>query len=171
VPKRTRRQSAFSLIELIIVVVIIGVIASMVIPRISPATDSAVESTLAADIRVMSEAIDSYTAEHSDRPPDHDETGAADTNGTRFARRLTERTDTNGKLVEDGAYGPYVFQFPTNPINRKATVRVGPPAAGANTHGWQYDPDRQIIRSDDGDGYATFDPLKSKITGKAGAGT
>lgn len=157
-PTAVHRRGGLSLIEVIIVIIIIGVLAAIVIPRFSPATNTAVEAALAANIRIITDATDRYTAEHNARGPDRDASGNLDNDGEAFVRRLLERTDLNGKLVADGPYGPYLHKFPVNPINGKDTLRVGPPAAGANTHGWHYERASGEVRSDDGEGYATFSP-------------
>jgi nitrite reductase/ring-hydroxylating ferredoxin subunit len=39
--------------------------------------------------------------------------------------------------------------MPANPFNNLDTVRVGGAAAGANTHGWRFDPASGQFQADD----------------------
>ncbi len=60
----------FSLIELVIVVVIIAVIAAIAAPRVNEASRNASAAAMAAHIRRLADAFQSYHAEHGDWPPD-----------------------------------------------------------------------------------------------------
>ncbi len=148
------RRAAFSMIELVIVIAIIGIIAGIAVPRMSRASITARENALVSNVSLLQSAIDRYTAEHAGLSPGHDAGGSVTASGATFALRLTGRTDESGAAQAGGLYGPYLRSVPANPINGLRTVRVGGVAAGANTHGWRYDPGSQTILSDHGDGGA-----------------
>ncbi|MCG3137010.1 MAG: hypothetical protein HJJLKODD_00851 [Phycisphaerae bacterium] len=60
--------TAFSLVELVIVIVIIGILAAIAIPRYSSATDSAQLQQARANARTIQKALDLFMAEHSSYP-------------------------------------------------------------------------------------------------------
>ncbi len=143
-----RRASAFSLIELVIVAVIIAIIAAIALPRFSSASTTSVISASAADIVALEKAIAHYAAEHEDRTPAHETTGAINTDELTFAKRLTKTSDAAGTYGANLLYGPYIREIPRNPVNGRARVRIDGPPAGANTHGWRFDSTTRVIESD-----------------------
>ena len=72
---------------------------------------------------------------------------AAGETGPDFIRRMTTKTDGTGGVGTE--FGPYFLRMPTNPFNDLDTVRVGNAAAGANTHGWRFDPATGEFQADD----------------------
>jgi hypothetical protein len=84
-----------------------------------------------------------YKVQHLDQYPN------VGTDATGFITRMT--TKTNADHTAGGVFGPYLQQFPTNPFNNLATVRIeAGNTAGAGTYGWQFDTDTGAIRADDG---------------------
>ena len=79
-----KRKSAFTLIELLIVVVILGIIASIVVPQFSIATDDAKMSTLKTNLGTVRAQLQLYKLEHNDVFP---------TDNTTFEAQLTAKTD------------------------------------------------------------------------------
>jgi general secretion pathway protein G len=57
---RSRRQSGFTLIEIMVVVVILGILASIVVPRIMDKPDEARVAKAKQDIRVLESALNLY---------------------------------------------------------------------------------------------------------------
>ena len=105
--------SAFTLVEILIVVVILGILAMMVVPKFSDASDDARESQLLTDVQTVRRAIQLYKVQHSGRLPHLNDSGASDP--TRIIDRLTKRTTTAGKLSDAGPCGPYLVLWPSNP--------------------------------------------------------
>ncbi|QYK48414.1 MAG: prepilin-type N-terminal cleavage/methylation domain-containing protein [Phycisphaeraceae bacterium] len=138
----------FSMIELVIVIAIIGIIAGIAVPRMSRATDTARQNTLVGSLARIQSAIDRYTAEHGGLSPGHDPGGSVVGSDATFVARLLERSGDDGTVAPGGLFGPYLRSMPKNPYNGMRTVRVGGAAAGANTHGWHYNPATQTIHSD-----------------------
>ena len=62
-------RSAFSLVELVVVIVIIGIVAAIAIPRFSKASQNAGESALRANLKMLRDAIEQYGIEHNNDWP------------------------------------------------------------------------------------------------------
>jgi prepilin-type N-terminal cleavage/methylation domain-containing protein len=141
-------RPAFSMIELVIVVVILGVIASIAIPRFSNAAQRSENSAVLASTRILNQAVEHYVAEHADRCPATAPDGQIINNPLAFQKRLLGKTDDIGRL-NTGIFGPYLREFPMNPKNGLATLRIDGDPAGANLAGWRFDSKRGIIVPDD----------------------
>ena len=154
-----RRQSGFTLVELLIVAIILAILAAIIIPQFASTTVDAQESALRANAAAMGSAIDLYRQQHGEYPGASAATGGtcSGTSGTgvllsqqAIEDQLTRYSNAAGQtcsLPETGfAFGPY-FQdddLPTNPIsgsNVIAIISTGDlemTADGANL-GWKYD--------------------------------
>jgi prepilin-type N-terminal cleavage/methylation domain-containing protein len=124
-----RRRSAFTLIELLIVVVILAILAAAVIPQFNDSTADAKSSTARINLGVLRKQIQLYKTQHDGRVP------SADLN------ELTKGTDVTGAAGTD--FGPYILRIPENPLTGSNKVRAAtanPPAAasGASDAGWLY---------------------------------
>ena len=125
---RRRKQSGFTLVELLIVVIILGILAAVVIPQFTTASSEAKESALVSNLATIRQAIELYHVQHADIFPD----------GATFVTLMTNSTDSSGDTAGD-QYGPYIRNsFPNNPINGLATVNDGIITANDST-GWMYD--------------------------------
>ena len=125
-----KTRSAFTLVEILVVVVILGILAIIVIPQFTPAATQAKTSRLCSDLQVMRVAIQMYKVQHSDDLP-----GIVP--GVSLGQALTEKTDQDGTLNAGGRYGPYVQKIPTNPFNDLDTIEVDG-TLGGSSHGWHY---------------------------------
>src|SRR5437016_11111443 len=63
------RRSAFTLIEILIVVAILGILASIVVPQLAGATESSRENMLKDELRYLRSQIFLFKAQHQDIPP------------------------------------------------------------------------------------------------------
>ncbi|MGA8741933.1 MAG: type II secretion system protein, partial [Terracidiphilus sp.] len=70
---RGKRESGFTLMELMIVMMIIGILTTLAIPSFKDAIKSAQEAVLKEDLRVMRSAIDSYTMDKQKAPQSLDD--------------------------------------------------------------------------------------------------
>jgi prepilin-type N-terminal cleavage/methylation domain-containing protein len=135
----SRRDRAFSLIELVIVIVIIGIIGAIAIPRMSRGAAGAADGALTADLARLRNAVDLYQAEHNGTFPDL---------VTNQGTQLTQYTDENGVVASSkGAataggltaiYGPYLRTIPTLPVGGNKGKAGFAAAAGGSLVGWVY---------------------------------
>ena len=130
---RSRKNRAFSLVELVMVIVILGIIAAIAIPRISSGSRNAGESTLRANLTDLRNAIDWYYSEHHNKFPGQVGDGInTDDSEAAFINQLTMYSDANGTVSPNKdplfPFGPYVRgSFPTLPVGvnkGKATVNI-----------------------------------------------
>jgi general secretion pathway protein G len=130
---KTRRSSAFTLIEVLIVVVIMAILAATIIPQFTDSTKDAKLSTVKFNLATLRAQIQLYRTQHTGLNP------------TATLVELTQTTDING-LAGTGAtfvYGPYLRQIPVNPYTNLSTVTAVASdlaAAPAGTGGWIYNP-------------------------------
>lgn len=131
--KTTNRRSAFTLIEVLIVVVIMAILAATIIPQFTDSTKDAKTSTVQFNLHTLRSQIQLYRTQHSGTAP-----------GATLAELLAS-TDASG-TTGTGAnfpYGPYLRQIPVNPYSNSAAIKVitNDPAAAADvtgTNGWLY---------------------------------
>jgi prepilin-type N-terminal cleavage/methylation domain-containing protein len=135
-----RKRSAFTLIEVLIVVVIMAVLAATIIPQFASSTDDAKASALKFNLHTLRSQIEMYKLQHNGAVP-------ALTSGNLPG--LTMATDVSGNTnaTSNATYpfGPYVQggNLPTNPYDGKNTVtqiNTFPPTASSGNGGWQYEP-------------------------------
>ena len=104
---RSRRRSAFTLIEVLIVVVIMAVLAAVIIPQFSSSTEDAKASSLNFNVHTMRSQIELYKVHHMGNYPDS--IGDA-TNG--WLPQLTGATNVSGTVGtlgdENFPFGPYI---------------------------------------------------------------
>jgi len=128
------RRSAFTLIEVLIVVVIMAILAATIIPQFTDSTKDAKASTALFNLHTLRSQIELYRAQHSGLAPD------------AALVKLTQSTDESG-TAGTGAnfpYGPYIREIPANPFTNDAsikTIATTPAAVGdvtAGGGGWIY---------------------------------
>ncbi len=124
---RFRRGSAFTLVELVIVVAIIGILGAIAVPRLTSASAGASANALEANLTNVRKAIDVYYAEHGSFPGYSP--GTTVPLDKAFAKQLTQFSSrTGGTSPTYGSpfiYGPYLRSpFPINPTNDLSTVTV-----------------------------------------------
>lgn len=129
-----RRRSAFTLVEILIVVVIMAVLAATIIPSFSNSVADAKVNTATFNLNTLRSQIEHYRAEHDGKVP------------SATLAELMAKTDKNGTIgtsVNVHVYGPYLRTIPENTINNKDTVKAitSDPASetdAGETHGWLY---------------------------------
>ena len=93
---RDRRNSGFTLLELIVVVAIVGILATMAMPALKNVPRKAAEAVLKSDLRTFRDAIDQFHADQGYYPP------------------------TLEALVEEG----YFRAMPVDPITKRSDTWV-----------------------------------------------
>ena len=128
-----RRRSAFTLVEILIVVVIMAVLAATIIPSFSNSVADAKVNTATFNLNTLRSQIEHYRAEHDGNVP------------SATLAELTAKTDKSGTIGTgvSHVYGPYLRTIPENTTNNKNTVKAitnDPAAVGdaGETHGWLY---------------------------------
>jgi general secretion pathway protein G len=151
-----RRQRAFTLIEILIVVVILGILAAIVIPQFSNASHVARENSLKDDLRYLRTQVAVFKAQHRDVPPGYPSGNTSSTpTATDFLAQMTQYTSDHCGTSAAGSasypLGPYVQKMPINPLNNLSTVMIiengqpMPKTYQGATYGWIYKPQTQEI--------------------------
>jgi general secretion pathway protein G len=144
-------RTAFTLVEILIVVVILGILAAIVIPQFTSASNDARDSGLKSDLQTARSQLQLYKTQHLERWPSLKEDGTADTGN--FLARMTGKTDQDGKINAAGVYGPYMMKWPTNPFaaSNQTLCNFGTaePAPGDGTSGWYFNTSSGKISAND----------------------
>jgi len=143
--RQNRRPSAFTLIELLIVVTILGILAAIIVPQFRTMSGDASAAALKTDLQRLRDAIERYTADHGARPA----SGSIETQLTMFTDR-----DGATSSAKDATftYGPYLVSMPKLPVGAqvgKTAVTDTPETAG---FGWCYYEDDGRIHANTVDG-------------------
>jgi general secretion pathway protein G len=130
--KTIDRRSAFTLIEVLIVVVIMAILAATIIPQFTDSTKDAKASTVKFNLATLRSQIQLYRTQHTGLNP------------SATLVELTQLTDASGTAGTGATfvYGPYLREIPVNPFTNSKTITTttsDPLAtAPAGTGGWIY---------------------------------
>ena len=137
--KTKKRNQGFTLVEILIVVVILGILAAIVIPQFSQASTEARESSLASNLQSIRSQIELYKIQHNDNPPSF----------ANFVAQMTGKTDQDGTVNANGAFGPYLQnKVPNNPFTGTNTLDQSG-TAGDDGGAWEYDESNGEFYADD----------------------
>ena len=134
------RRSAFTLVELLIVVIILGILAAVVIPQFSDASTDAKVSSLTTNLQTIRGQIDLYKLQHNGSYPVQ----------ATFATQMTSKTDADGTVNATGKFGPYLQRIPTNPFTVGGTGNDVTNTAAATNKAWFYDATTGTFKANDG---------------------
>ncbi len=112
-----QKFEGFTLVEILIVVVIMAVLAAVVVPQFTGSTDDAKKSTAEFNLGSMRSVIQTFRAHHQGVKPDFP------ASATTIAA-LTAKTDIEGAVDANGAFGPYLVTIPENPFTGKSDVKA-----------------------------------------------
>lgn len=143
---RNFRRSAFTLVEVLLVVVIMAILAATVVTQFNSSTDDAKESALTFNLHAMRSQIELYKLHHN---------GSLPSLTAGSLPQLSAATNVSGATGTPGSsfpYGPYLVNgVPANPITGVATVTAtatNPPTAPSGTGGWLYHAGTGMIWAD-----------------------
>lgn len=146
-------RSAFTLVEVLIVVVIMAVLAAVVIPQFSASTEDAKKSTAEFNISTLRSVVETFKGHHNGLLPAHD-------NLNKTIPGLVGKTLADGTTDPAGPYGPYLLEMPENPFTGQNTVSATTKTSitdtdvtAGNTGGWLYNPTTGHVFLDSNPGY------------------
>jgi len=148
--KSFSRRSAFTLVEVLIVVVIMAILAATIIPQFTDSTKDAKSSTGKFNLHTLRSQIELYRTQHNGTAP------------SATLVELTQQTDASGTAGTTAAfpYGPYLREIPLNPFTNSKAVKTttnNPAAVGDVTSGgggWIYNSTNGGIWLDHADYYS-----------------
>ncbi len=117
-------KTAFTLVEILIVVLILGILAAIVIPEFTNAAEDSKLSNLMSNLQSIRAQLELYKMHHNEVYP------------TNINTQLTSKTDSDGTINPGGAYGPYLQIFPINPFIDDPAEAIK--TSGASGEGWSY---------------------------------
>ena len=152
--KRLRKQSGFTLIEMLIVVIILGIIAAIIIPQISVSTEDTKLNTLKTNLNTTRNSLELYYFQHNSiYPGASPTTKPADvtTDALALVAQLARYTDVDGNISNTKTavfkFGPYIKNgsLATNPYNDMSDVVIDDTEAditvrnsAASDNGWKF---------------------------------
>lgn len=143
-----RRNSGFTLVEILIVVVILGILAAIVIPQFTNASGEAIKGSLVSQLRTINSQVELYRVRNNGTFPDADEDSPM----------LGEDNDGWGILVSES----YLKEAPVNGYTGQALIVAGTvddAIAVDNTsdNGWYWDADESEVFA------AAYDPANDLL--------
>ena len=128
----SHKNTAFTLIEILIVVMILAILAAIMVPQFTNATEESKMANLLSNLQSLRAQIELYKMHHNETYP------------TDINKQVTQKTDSDGTLNAAGAYGPYLHIFPANPFVDDPVKAVK--TTGAAGEGWSYNSATGVIR-------------------------
>ena len=155
-----RKERAFTLVEILIVVVLLAVLAVVVLPLVAGSSISAKESALALDLQMLRRYVLVYKSQHLEIAPGYPDGDTTQTPTEQtFIDQITLSSNSGGQTAAIGTLnfprGPYLMKIPVNPLNHKDTIQVLDDAANFpvnadGSHGWIYKPATSEVKADCG---------------------
>lgn len=126
------RRTAFTLIELLIVVTILGILAAIIVPQFRTMSGDASAAALKTDLMRLRDAIRRYEADHGAFPA-----------VAEFEAQLTMFSDRDGDTAggKDAThvYGPYLMTIPKMPVGADVGLSSVTDDGDADGFAWLYD--------------------------------
>lgn len=118
---QSRKNSGFTLVEILIVVVILGILAAIVIPQFTNASESAKASSAISTLQAIRSQLELAQTQHQGTYPDLATDGWVVLTGeTNPVADYTEDDGDDG--INGNMVGPYLQQEPTNPFTGGSVI-------------------------------------------------
>ncbi|HSG88846.1 MAG TPA: type II secretion system major pseudopilin GspG [Pseudomonadales bacterium] len=101
--RRSRRQSGFTLIEIMVVIVILGIMAALVVPNLAGRQDQAQVTAAKSDLRALGNALEMYKLDNFNYP------------STEQGLEALVEKPTGFPEAKNWKGGGYVRKLPTDP--------------------------------------------------------
>jgi len=137
------KRSAFTLVELLIVVIILGILAAVVVPQFSDASGDAQLSSLTTNLQTIRGQLELYKLQHGGLYPAM----------ATFSDQMTGTTDVDGATTGSD-FGPYLQAIPNNPFSNANDVTGTVSTDG--TKGWYYDQATGVFKANDSAAHAAY---------------
>lgn len=141
-----RSRSAFTLVEVLIVVIILGILAAIVVPQFTNASSDAKMTSLKTNLQTIRGQIQLYKLQHNDTYP----TAAGFVNQMTLASKADGSTAAVGTAGFD--LGPYLQTIPANPYTNANAVGAG----AVGTSDWFYDEATGTFRANDANAHTGY---------------
>ncbi|MCR9218440.1 prepilin-type N-terminal cleavage/methylation domain-containing protein [Phycisphaerales bacterium ac7] len=149
-----KRNTGFTLVEILIVVVILGILAAIVVPQFTSASQSAVKGAIQSQLQTISSQVELYRVKEQGAYPDFT---TADNNGwgDLVSSDYLKEEPFNGftrtsSIAEDAA------QLAAGEEGSDAAAGWGWSTGASEVYAVGYDPVNNLLSNEDG--YAPFDP-------------
>ena len=143
-----KKEKAFTLVEVILVVTILGILAALVMPTFQGHLVKARESAAKDNIRAIRSQIELYKLQHKGIPPGYVNGSGAPTAllELQFTATTAETGAASPSTVpsEPYLYGPYIKRLPENSFNKLSNIDYVPEATDfsaavdGTSSGWLY---------------------------------
>jgi prepilin-type N-terminal cleavage/methylation domain-containing protein len=117
--RKINNRSAFTLIEMLVVILVLGILAMIIVPQLFVSIEDAKLNTLKSSLNAERRAIESYYAQHNNTYPGVNNIDGSSkfgkkegTNEDAYLAQMYQYTDVNGVVsnLKDAThkYGPYL---------------------------------------------------------------
>ena len=131
-PRRPRRRSAFTLLEVLLVLIILGVIAALVVPNLLGTQERSYVNATRASVKGLEQTIKFYSVEHEGKFP-------------QSIDDLLQPVDTKGQTMK-----PYLDEYPKDAWGNRMNYELSTQGtAGTTPRVWSNGLNEQ---NDDGGG-------------------
>ena len=149
-----KRNTGFTLVEILIVVVILGILAAIVVPQFTSASQSAVKGAIQSQLQTISSQVELFRVKEQGAYPDFT---TADNSGwgALVASDYLKEEPFNG-FTRSSSFAEDADQLAAGDEGSDAAAGWGWSTGANEVYAVGYDPVNNLLSNEDG--YAPFDP-------------